>query len=88
MNSSSQWHAEYQKFLEKQVESNQVHFYIQNVKNNEEYAVVKILDNEFFYRVVYCPDCPDKIGLLYRNTKWSIWDLNVYDISCERKFGL
>lgn len=82
------WLQEYQKFLEKQVDSDRVFFYIQDYSSNEEYAVVKILEEEFFYRIVYSEKNPDTVGILLRNTKQNIWDLNCYDISSQRKLGI
>jgi hypothetical protein len=82
------WLEEYQKFLEKQVEPDKVFFYIQNSYVREEYAVVKILEEEFFYRIVYSETNPDSVGNLNRNIKKNIWEMNNYDFSLERKYGV
>lgn len=82
------WWENYQEFLERQVSSDKVFFYIQEVSQViQEFAVVKIMEHEFLCRVVFSSQS-DYVGTLVRNTKENVWNLNRYDISTGRKFGV
>jgi hypothetical protein len=81
------WHSNQHQyfFWEKEI-----FFYIQEINpihgTRTEYAVVKITNDEFFFRVVFSEKNKEEIGQLCSNSKKNIWELSKYNISKERKF--